>query len=210
MKDKIFVQLKTKYKNLGFGEKAFDGVAEYLSKTITAEEQIETAIVGVENLLKSFQGDTDKVRTELAQLKTELEALKKTSPPVEPTPPVPDSNKELEELKKRLDAFERNEMRSKLISKASTLLEGKKIPKTFYTRVLDKTEFTSDEQLEQIVTEIETDFGAFRQSMIDEGLLSIEKPVFGTGSPDGISPAMQKFIEAGSEDSSNPLGAKKL
>ena len=52
MKGKILVALKTKYKTFGFGDKAFDGVADYLSKTVTEESQIETAISGVEGLLK--------------------------------------------------------------------------------------------------------------------------------------------------------------
>ena len=55
MKTKILSKLKTKYSNLGFGEKAFDGVADYLSKTVTEESQIEAAIAGVEPLLKAFQ-----------------------------------------------------------------------------------------------------------------------------------------------------------
>lgn len=91
MKLKILQALKTKYANLGFGDKAFDGVADYLSKTVTKEEDIETATAGVDSLLKAFQGDVDKVRTELAQKKTELEELKKKNPdPQNPDPPKPD------------------------------------------------------------------------------------------------------------------------
>lgn len=77
MKEKILVALKTKYKTFGFGDKAFDGVADYLSKTVTEESQIETAISGVEGLLKSFQGDIDTVRTAKSGLQKELDELKK-------------------------------------------------------------------------------------------------------------------------------------
>ena len=76
MKAKILTALKTRYGNLGFGDKAFDGVADYLSKTVTEETQIETAIGGVESLLKAFQGDIDKVRGESNAAKVELEKLK--------------------------------------------------------------------------------------------------------------------------------------
>ena len=76
MKAKIVAALKTKYPNFGFGDKAFDGVADYLSKTVTEEAQIETAIGGVEGLLKAFQGDTDKVRGEKTALQKELDELK--------------------------------------------------------------------------------------------------------------------------------------
>ena len=77
MKEKILVALKTKYKTFGFGEKAFDGVADYLSKTVTDESQIETAIGGVEGLLKAFQGDIDTVRNAKSGLQKELDELKK-------------------------------------------------------------------------------------------------------------------------------------
>lgn len=76
MKEKILSALKTKYSNLGFGEKAFSGVADYLSTTITEEAQIETAISGVENLLKAFQGDIDRVRTEKSELQKQMDELK--------------------------------------------------------------------------------------------------------------------------------------
>lgn len=77
MKEKILMALKTKYKTFGFGEKAFDGVADYLSKTVTEESQIETAISGVEGLLKAFQGDIDTVRNAKSGLQKELDELKK-------------------------------------------------------------------------------------------------------------------------------------
>lgn len=114
MKVKILAQLKTKYANLGFGDKAFDGVADYLSKTVTKEEDIETATAGVEPLLKAFQGDVDKVRTELAQKKTELEELKKKSTePGKTDPPKPDPEEPAwfktwkEEQTKKLEAIEK-------------------------------------------------------------------------------------------------------
>lgn len=114
MKLKILNLLKTKYANLGFGDKAFDGVADYLSKTVTKEEEIETATGGVEQLLKAFQSDTDKVRTELTQTKSALEELKKKTPEQQKTdPPKPDGDEPAwfkawkEEQTKKLDALEK-------------------------------------------------------------------------------------------------------
>ena len=52
-------------------------MADYLSKTVTEESQIETAISGVEGLLKSFQGDIDTVRNAKSGLQKELDELKK-------------------------------------------------------------------------------------------------------------------------------------
>ena len=76
MKEKILVALKTKNKTFGFGDKAFDGVADYLSKTVAEESQIETAISGGEGLLKAFQEDIDTVRNEKSGLQKQLDELK--------------------------------------------------------------------------------------------------------------------------------------
>ena len=81
MKEKIMTALKTKYSNLGFSAKALDGVASVLEKTVTDESQIETAVSGVEPLLKVFQAESDRARTEYNALKGELEALKEKAAP---------------------------------------------------------------------------------------------------------------------------------
>ena len=95
MKEKILVALKTKYKTFGFGDKAFDGVADYLSKTVTEESQIETAISGVEGLLKAFQGDIDTVRNEKSGLQKQLDELKNKIENPNPNPnPKPEEKKD--------------------------------------------------------------------------------------------------------------------
>lgn len=141
MKLKIIQVLKTKYANLGFGEKAFDGVADYLSKTVTKEEDIETAIAGVEPLLKAFQGDVDKVRTELAQKKTELEELKKKSTePVKKDPPPADDEpawfktwkeeqtKKLEAIEKENQAFKAEKVKETRAAKVAEKVKELGIP----------------------------------------------------------------------------------
>lgn len=96
MKGKILVALKTKYKTFGFGDKAFDGVADYLSKTVTEESQIETAISGVEGLLKAFQGDIDTVRNEKSGLQKQLDELKTKIENPNPNPdPKPEDKSDI-------------------------------------------------------------------------------------------------------------------
>ena len=82
MKQKILALLKNKYKNLGFSEKAYDGVAGYLEPSINEEADIETAIAGVEGLLKVFQSEADSIRTakstaekRLAELEAKVKEL---------------------------------------------------------------------------------------------------------------------------------------
>lgn len=83
MVNKIKLALKTKFSTLGLGEKAFDGVAEILSKTVTEDAGIEAAVAGMEPMLKVFQIEADRRVTDLQREKLELEEKLKT-----PTPPI--------------------------------------------------------------------------------------------------------------------------
>ena len=111
MKEKLLEALKTEYKNLGFGKKAFDGVADYLSKTIEKEEDISNAISGVGGLLKAFQGEVDTVRQEKSELQRKLEALNK-EPIKESKEPTREPTKEpkdelLEQLLAKVEGLEK-------------------------------------------------------------------------------------------------------
>ena len=88
MKEKILLALKTKYAALGLSDKVLDGVAESLSKTVTDEAGIETAVDGVEPILKTFQSNFDQLRNENSGLQKKLDELKKVDPN-EPPKPVP-------------------------------------------------------------------------------------------------------------------------
>lgn len=142
MKEKILVALKTKYKTFGFSDKAFDGVADYLSKTVTEESQIETAIDGVEGLFKGFQGDVDYVRNEKSGLQKQLDELKKKieNPNPQPKPKeekkddVPswaqaliDSNKTLSE---KLAGYEQERAQAQRNAQVSAKAKEYGIPET--------------------------------------------------------------------------------
>jgi len=91
MKEKILAQLKIKFPNLGFTDKAFEGVAAYLATTVTEEANIETALSsGVDALLKAFQGDADsRVNTAIEKTKKELTPA---GPKVEKEEPIIPAN----------------------------------------------------------------------------------------------------------------------
>lgn len=113
MKQKVLESLKNKYSNLGFGEKAFDGVADFLSNNIEKEEDIAERVNGVEGLLKAFQGDLDKARGEKTQLQKELNELKKQAPSEEKEPkPTEESHmeKKLRELEETIQKLQGNEI----------------------------------------------------------------------------------------------------
>jgi len=138
MKTKILTSLKTRYANLGFGDKAFEEVADYLSKTVTEETQIETTIGGVESLLKAFQGEQDKLRGENTTIKKELGELKaKIKQDKEPDPKPKDKDDDIDAkleklvtekvkpLQEKLNAFESKEAKTlfeaKILAKAKEL-----------------------------------------------------------------------------------------
>lgn len=82
MKEKIVSALKTEYANLGLGQKAFDGVASFLEKTVTDEAGIDAAIkeAHVSALLKSIQGETDTLRTAKSTAEAALADYKQKHP----------------------------------------------------------------------------------------------------------------------------------
>lgn len=82
MKEKILAALKTRYSNLGLSDKAFDGVATLLEKTVTKEEEIDGGISdsSVETLLKTIQSSVDTERTKATKALKDLDEYKKTHP----------------------------------------------------------------------------------------------------------------------------------
>lgn len=137
MKTKILNALKTEYANLGLGDKAFDGVASFLEKTITEESKINEEIKTdlVKNLLKSIQGETDTLRTKATKAEKDLEDYKKShpenQPPTPPTPPPTETEGEkklreqIEALTKRLDDAEKANNNATTLAAVRTRLETK-------------------------------------------------------------------------------------
>lgn len=78
MKSKILQKLRNRYATLGLGNKALNGVASFLEKTVAKEEDIDSAIDtdDVRSLLSAIQGETDALRNENARLTKENETLK--------------------------------------------------------------------------------------------------------------------------------------
>lgn len=133
MKEKILNALRTKFKNLGLSEKAFDGVAEFYLKTITDESKIEEGIEGSEPLLKAIQAEADRARTGSQSKQTELEAKiseleAKLSKPVEPKPSgvEPTDNAELDALKKRIDDLDKAKQSADKASREKALVSSAK------------------------------------------------------------------------------------
>lgn len=210
MKVKIFAALKTKYKTLGFSDKALDGVADILSKTVTEESAIDAAIEGVEPLLKGFQGDIDNRVTQAVE-KAKKEAGKKTEtgkktgdgddpeggkktggddPKPDDDKNVPawakaliDSNKALAEKLQTLEADKATTSRRKTLEDLLAKEEHKDIPEQTKARILKdfgRMKFEKDEDFAAYLEETTTDIAAISQEMADKGLGQSAAPTFGS------------------------------
>ena len=112
MKTKILNALKTEYAKMGLGDKAFDGVASFLVKTITKDEEIDGVIKNedTKNLLKAFQGESDSLRNRNAQLEKDFNAYKQAHPEeVKKEPEKEPEEKEPEWARRLRERFERQD-----------------------------------------------------------------------------------------------------
>ena len=77
MKEKIFNQLKQDFSKLGLSDEILQSVASSLDAMgLITDDNLATIIKGQESMLKSYQSNFDRLRTEGATYKKELEDLK--------------------------------------------------------------------------------------------------------------------------------------
>jgi vacuolar-type H+-ATPase subunit E/Vma4 len=227
MKIKIIDALKTKYKTLGFSDKAFDGVADYLSHHITKEEDLETGIAGVESLLKSFQSDIDRRVTEaIATTKAAAEkaaadkaaaekaAAEGTDKP-KPTEEMPEWLKPIleanEALKKKLEGIESKTTQQELTTKLKAKLAEAKIPEKFSKSILSGRSLKDEAEVEALANEVVTSWKEVEQDFADKGLGLMPKPLFGKPTGEGVTPAVAEYIkEKTAPTTEKPLGGKEV
>lgn len=177
MKSKIREALKNKYSNLGFSEKTLDGVAEYLSTTITEEEKINEGLTGVEPILKVFQGEADRLRQ--AKADAEKAAAELAKPKDEPKKDEPNPMEKILEtinaLNSKIETLE-TQTKAKTYSQiVAERLKGK-VDEDFYRPLMEDKTFTTEEDVEGFVGKIETIFTKHSQKIADDLLAQSSKP----------------------------------
>lgn len=211
MKTKILQQLKQRYSNLGVSEKAFDGVADFLSKTITEEERIAESVAGAESFLKAYQSDVDKERTSASALRKELEVLKKETQP-KPTDPKPSDNQGNEPTEREKQMMQQLEAQQKQIelilgqrshegklAQITALLGEKKIPESFYTMALSGRTFGEDTNVGELVANIEQGYTKFQDESANDRFKGGGKPEAGEQSDDDVMASIVKQVNEGTE-----------
>lgn len=199
MKQKILSALKNKYAHLGLSKEALDGVASVLEKTVKSEEEIETAVSGVEGVLKVFQSDADRVRAELNALKSAKEELEKKlkEQPVPPTPPKEEPKpfdaeafkaEILETMRKERESAAQNEQKAAQ-RKADIAAKAKEygIPE----KLISNFAIADDANLDDVFKDV-------KQTLADAGFEFSEPPTSGGGirtDAEGIANLINKETE---------------
>ena len=211
MKTKILQRLKQDYSNLGVSEKAFDGVADFLSKTITEEERIPEVVANVGAFLKVYQSDVDKERTSAASARKELEAFKKEQEP-KPTDPKPKDNQGgepaerdkdvmrlLEEQQKQINILLGQRSHEGKVAQITSILAEKKIPESFYSIALSGRTFGEDTNVDELVTAIEQGYTKFQDETANNRFNGSGKPEEGGQSNDDPMASLVKQVNEGTE-----------
>lgn len=170
MKAKLLAALKTKYATLGLSDKAFDGVASVLVKTVTKEEEIEGVVNSDETsaLLRAFQSSSDDLRRRNTELQAEFDRYKTEHPAEDPkktTPPAEDANAK---LLQRIEELERKEKErndktardTKLADIRKKMKEAGSDNDNILDLVLEKAEFKDEDKVDDIATRLKTEYDA--------------------------------------------------
>ncbi|WP_407489162.1 hypothetical protein [Elizabethkingia anophelis] len=215
----IFTQLKTKYKNLGLGDKVLKVIAKKLSKTVKEESEIENAVEGVEDDLVPLQILSDQVRT----LKTELDTMKKSK-----SDDSDDEEEDEEETEGKKPKVTKKTTENKdeevpawakgLISSNEALkkeladIKAEKVAKSNDAKLLDKLKelgvsekfykyhikgksFENDEEIEEFANELKESETEFLQENANSDVEANANTVFGGSTkPDEVSAFAKNFV----------------
>lgn len=209
MKAKILDALKTKYSSSGLSSKAFDGVAEVISKTITEESQIDAAIESVEPFVKAYQSDMDKERSASAKLKKDLEDAKKQPEPKKETQAVeePEIPAYMAKLLERLDNQDRllqqmagEKVHTSKLEQINSMLKEKNVPETFSSPALHGRTFGEDFNVEELVSYIEAGYNAHKDATANESFGGGKAPEQGSGGNESPLDSLVDMINKGTEN----------
>lgn len=237
MKEKILAFLKTKLAGFAGGvEEAFLlDYADHFSKSITEEPQIATSITdGVIDNMKVAYGfynrevvnkTTKAQETALKKVRDKYgfdenwekieDPKKKTKEDTKPDPNEPawfktyreTKDKELAELKTKLESQEKEKTTSALIEKVKSHEKVKDIPASWLKGRNLVPESEAD--IDKMVTTIESDYNSFKQEMAEKGV-HISVPPAGSGTPQEGAAIGKKIAEQKNTNASEGVKSKAV
>jgi len=212
----ILKALKTKYSSLGLSLAILTAMAKQLEPTVTEESQVETAVAGVEGLLKTLQPELDaqrNARVEAEKKLKELEEKEKGGGKPNPNPnetgtetedkdKVPawaqsiiEGNKKVQE---ELATYKLADVKKSRLQALSGKLEtcNDETFKTIVLKNFERMQFDSDEKFNEYLTDMETDIATANQKVADLSLGSSSIPWASTGvSKDASDAEVDSVIE---------------
>ena len=216
MKEKIIAALKTKYQRFGLSNEAVDRIASAREKTVTKEEDIESAIADAETMeliANEVQKSADRERRSRSDLQKSFDDYKKLHPETKPQEKTPSDEEpewarklreQNEALTARLDAQDKARRQKATI--ATAIASAKKNGCTD-ERALDLTErlfsLKDDESDEDAATRFKTEYDATMKKYFGGGAV----PPRGGGGAPSTEAEDEKMLEGFAE--SKGLGEKK-
>lgn len=212
----ILASLRAKYP--GMQTSLLERVAKALSKTVTEEANIQSAVDASGELITEMadfvQKEGDRRANEAVQKHKSGEGVDPTKSSSKEGDDMPAWAKSLVETNKalaeKLTTFETQNVAKSQGEKLSKLLTDKKVPEKYFSKIISGKTFKDDAELEAFATEIETGWGEFQQHLADEGLASVPKPVFGGANKEGVSADVQNYITGRTSEKASDLGGKKI
>ena len=214
MKTKITNALKTAYAKMGLSDKAFDGVASFLEKTVTKEEEIDDVIKSedVKNLLKAFQGESDSLRNRAAQLQKDFDAYKISHPEKTEGDPEPKDDDEPAYVKAlreqnaaiiaRLDKSEKEAKAKGLLAEIVTESRKKLTHEKAFRLTEREFSLQDDETKDAALARFEEAYNANKKEFFSDGVI----PPYGNGNHSNGEEAFKDRLKAFAE---SKFGEKK-
>ncbi len=194
---------------------ATDEEATGLVEKLTAEKAKQFEVEYRKDVDKEV---SDANKTYEGNLKKKYDLVEKKNPNPDPNPnPSPDDTPawakalidQNKALTDRLAAIETGKTVETRLQQLQSRFAEKNLPESFTAQKLKdfkRMNFQSEEEFTEYLTEVDTDITAFSQELADKGLTGQTKPIFGQPNKDGVSPAVQRFIQTKTEPSKAMTG----
>lgn len=232
MREKILALLVAKFP--GTRKDGLAQLAGTLSLQVATEDEA-TAIIEklaadkVNNFVVNWRRDMDKevvdsTKTFENNLKAKYDLVEKKTEVTPGSDPKPADSADIativanaikaavEPLQQKLSAFEG----AKTTDARMQLVQAKfvNVPDAYKNQQLEYNKMLigsmTDEQFNAHLTKLDGDITALNQELADKGMAGATKPVFGKTNTEGVSAAVQSYLESKSDKAENGLKGKQL
>lgn len=198
MKQKIIAALKTKYQRFGLSNEAIDRIASAKEKTVTSEEEIESAVADaqtMELIANELQKMRDKEIRNRTDLQTTFDQYKEAHPEGKQTTTTADTQtdepewaRKLRESNERIEARFKADDDAKKLSAARTSVEAKlkaAISKSSFNQgVFNATmkgfALKENESEDDAVARLTSEYNSFYKETYPNGAIpGVSTPAFG-------------------------------